>query len=136
MSFQPSQHSYRQGISGTSADQWIKPLYPQPEAEDNEQAEHSKAEQPQLLEAPSPFTTVALVSAKEGMDHFGQMEMPEKAIPKAVDIVISVGHVALGVGLFGVLLWGATTIGAAIGAQATKRPGQTAKGERDEEAAS
>jgi len=113
----------------------MRRLHDPPESHEDDQHMSVEADSPQLLEAPSPYTTVALVSAKEGLDHFGQLEVPDQPIPKAIEIVISVGHVALGVGLFGALLWGMTTIGAAISAHATARPGHEVRGERDEKTA-
>jgi len=135
VSFEPSQFSYPKGASGTTSDQWMRKVYAEPKDEDDEQQERSKTGEPQVLKAPSPFATVALVASKEGMDRLGQMEMPESPTPKAVEIVIAVGNIALGVAAFQLMLWGMTTLGAAINTHVTARPGREARGERDEEAA-
>ena len=128
MRFQPSQFSRHEGISGTSTDQWIRNIYAPPKAEDDEPQANPKADEPQVLVAPSPWSTVALVSTKQGLDAFGQMEVETSPTPKAVEIVIAVGHVALGVGLFGALLWGMTTIGAAISGHATLKTAKSSIG--------
>lgn len=129
MSFQPSHHSFPKGASGTTNDQWMRRLHKPPERAEDDQPQTTQPGEPKLLEAPSPYATVALVSAKEGLDHLGQLEVAERPTPRAIEYVIVAGHVALGVGLFGVLLWSASTIGAAITAtvhQASTRKGPAA----------
>ena len=118
MSFQPSSFSYSPGVSGTTTEAWMKSLYrrPEPQGQDQDQAAGEPVLRP--LEAPSPWGTVALVSTKEAVDHLGQLETAVAASPPAVEWVLRVGHIALGVGAFVLVVWGVSTAGAAISASA------------------
>jgi len=130
MSFQPSEYSFPKGASATSADMWMRKVYTHPKSEDDGQ--HQSGHEPDLkpLEGPNPWSTVALVSAKQGVDQLARLEREPARRHPIIEGIVVVGHIALGVAAFEVLIWTMSTLAAGVEQSLTAKS-RRVQGERD-----
>ena len=135
MSFQPSRFSYQQGISGTSADQWMRSVYRRPDSSPGE-APSDTPDALKPLEGPSPWTTVGLAATKQGVDHLGLMETATTERPQVIEWVLVVGHIGLGVAIFQIVLWSLATLGTGIEQSVKSSRGHSPQGEQNVSASS